>query len=45
MVPGEGAEGYGEDVFSDADDGLDVSGSGDETSPPQRFPVDNGVIK
>jgi len=36
-VGGEGVE-YGDEVFSDqevvGDDGLDVSGSGEETSPP-----------
>eukprot|EP00026_Physarum_polycephalum_P013150 Phypoly_transcript_13523.p1 GENE.Phypoly_transcript_13523~~Phypoly_transcript_13523.p1 ORF type:complete len:262 (-),score=47.27 Phypoly_transcript_13523:25-810(-) len=41
LIPGEGeVEVFGDDVFSDQDDGLDVSGSGDEaTSPPE-----NGVM-
>lgn len=48
LTPVEAGEGYGDDVFSDQDDGLDVGsvgGSGDEaTSPPLRFTGDNGVV-
>ncbi len=48
VVPGGGERSVGaggadgeEDVFSDGEDNLDVSGSGEETSPP-RF-MDNAI--
>jgi hypothetical protein len=43
---GEGVEGYGEEGFSDGEDGLDVGSpteggvSGEETSPPRFGPGD-----